>query len=267
MIWTYTATCTLGITSVALIQMGIAKAASALIFGSGSVMNKDFWTEFGRSTIDGLTGEVLTRRAHLASSWQNWVFNGALMFVAAGLGEETLKYLPIAYARRRGMPEERQKRKRAYVDYALAGALGFGLVENIGCLYAACEPKLEAWPKLVLTLFERVIVGQIGHISMAALTALRAIRRDYYGDPLSWWGVVGPAVLYHGTFDYVALSASALEGNVGWIHPSGLRIMAPMLGLCIGLVASSVWQVRQEWNEIEDRDRIIRSSEDESSEK
>lgn len=42
MIWTYAAVCTLGITSVALIQMGIAKAASALLFGSGSAMNTDF---------------------------------------------------------------------------------------------------------------------------------------------------------------------------------------------------------------------------------
>jgi hypothetical protein len=52
------------------------------------------------------------------------------MFIPAGLVEQTLKYLPIAYARRRygGMEKESktQHRNRAYIDYALSAALSFG---------------------------------------------------------------------------------------------------------------------------------------------
>lgn len=268
MIWTYAAAGTAGLASVALIQLVICKAATTVLFGSGTAVEKDFWTEFLRSSIKGLTASEITRRAELGASWQNWVFNAVLTFVAAGLGEETLKYLPIAYARRRGTAKQRKQRNRAYIDCALAGALSFGLVENIGFLYAACKPgHEESWSKLLLTLFERVIVGQIGHVSVAALTALRAIRRDCYGDPLSWWSVVGPAVTYHGTFNFVAMAASALEGNVGWIHPTGLRITATMLGLATGLVVTAVWQVRREWKALDDRDRVIRSSADDSAQK
>jgi RsiW-degrading membrane proteinase PrsW (M82 family) len=128
----------------------------------------------------------------------------------AGLVEETLKYLPIAYARRR---DAAQRRDRAYIDYALAGALSFGVIENIGFLYASCEKGHESWARLLLTVFERVVVGASGHLLVAALTALRAIRRDYYGEKLSWWGVVGSSV---------AMAFSTVEGSAGWIHPTGM---------------------------------------------
>ena len=254
MIWTYAATGTIGLTTAALLQMIICTTASTFLFGSGST-RKDFWNEFQRSTVVGLTSDELKHRAGLATSWQNWVFNGVLAFVAAGLVEEILKYLPIAYARRRGTAERRRQRDRAYIDYALAGALSFGVVENIGFLYASCEKGHETWPKFVLTLFERVVFGSLGHLLTGALTALRAIRRDYYGDHLSWWGVVGPSVILHGTFDFVAMSFSALEGNVGWIHPTGAQNTTVMFGLLAGLVSNAAWRVRQNWKALEDHDR------------
>ncbi|MCJ1396340.1 hypothetical protein MMC18_009229 [Xylographa bjoerkii] len=263
-IWLYAAAGTVGLCTVALVQIVICKAASAILFGSDE-MRKSFWTEFQRSTIDGLTAAELTRRAKLAASWQNWAFNSVLTFVAAGLTEEILKYLPIAYARRRGTAKQRQRRNRAYIDYVLAGALSFGLIESIGFLYAFCKQGHESWPKLVLTLFERIVLGQLGHMSIALLTALRAIRRDYYGDQLSWWSVVGPSVILHGTFDFGALAASALEGNVGWIHPTGVRHTTVMLGLGTGLVVGTAWQVRQEWEALDNRDRAGQSFEDDSA--
>lgn len=255
LVWTYATTGTLGLTAVALVQIGICKAVSAFLFSSET--RKVFWKEFARTTVVGLTAGERTRRAKLASSWQNWVFNGALSFLAAGFFEEALKYLPIFYARHWGSPEKNGKRRdRAYIDYAVAGALSFGVIETIGTLYASCERGQEAWPKLALAVVERVVFGQLAHLSVAALTALRAIRRDYYGDQLSWWSVVGPAALLHGAFDFVCLSASALEGNVGWIHPSGLGTTFTMLGLCSSLVATAVWKVRQEWMGLNDRDRV-----------
>ena len=253
LIWTYATAGTLGLFLVMLLQLAICSAASNLLFGSGQARN-DFWTEFGRGNIDGLTPREITRRVRLASSWQNWVFNGVLTFVVAGLGEETLKYLPIAYARRRGTAEQRKQRNRAYIDYAVAGALSFGLVEMIGFLYGACEQGREPWLKLMSTLLERM-VGSLAHVLVAALTAMRAIRRDCCGDRMSWWSVVGPAVILHGTFDFVAMGASALEGNVGWIHPVGVETTTAMLGLIGAVITTAAWQVRQEWKTLGDYDR------------
>jgi RsiW-degrading membrane proteinase PrsW (M82 family) len=192
------------------------------------------------------------------------------MFIAAGLVEETLKYLPIAYARRRygGIAKEGkpQHRNRAYIDYALSAALSFGLLESFDFIYAARD---DTWPKFLLTLVERLVIGQVGHLSAAALTALRAIRRDYYGDgdDLSWWGVVGPAVMFHGMFNFVAISGSAVEGNVGWIHPSNLRIVLPGLGVMVGMVATLVGRVRREWVGIEDLDQMSRTAGDDEAKK
>ena len=173
----------------------------------------------------------------------------------AGLLEEMLKYLPITYARRRGIDGQRKPRNRAYIDYAFAGALSFGVVENIAFLYASCEKGNEAWPKLLRTVLERIVIGSTGHLLVACLTALRSIRKDYYGEQLSWLGVVGPAAILHGTFDFVALAFSSLEGNVGWIHPTGVRNTSTMMGLLTGLVATAAWLVRRDWMALDNRDR------------
>lgn len=253
MIWTYATAGTVGLTAVALVQMVSCSAVGTLLFGAGQGRT-DFWNEFRRSSVQGLTADELTRRAALAGSWQNWVFNGVLTFVAAGFLEETLKCLPIAYARRRGTAEQRRRRNRAPLDYALAGALGFSVVESIGFLYAACEQGNETGTKLMLTLFER-IAGAFAHLLVASLTALRATRRDYHGVKMSWWSVIAPSALLHGASDFIAISASALEGNVGWIHPTGTGTTTTMLGLMSGLVATAAWQVRREWKAINDGDR------------
>lgn len=254
MIWIFAATGTVGLVAAALLQMGVCTAASAILFRSPST-KEAFWKEFGRGTVVGLTADEVTYRAKLASSWQNWAFNGVLAFIAAGLVEEVLKYLPIVYARRRGTTEERKRRDRAYIDYALAGALSFGVVENIGFLYAACETGQESWSQFTLTLFERIVVGSLSHLLAGLLTALRATRRDYHGYRLSEWGVIVPSVLLHGAFDFVAMSASAVEGNVGWIHPTGFQNTAVMFGLIAGVVSTAAWQVWQNWKALNDRDQ------------
>ena len=263
MIWTYVAVGTVGLTGAALIQMAITKGASAVIFKT-HVASTEFWKEFTRSTVTDMTTDQLARRAELAASWENWVSNAVLCFISAGFVEETLKYLPIAYARRWGTAKQREQRTRAYIDYALAGALSFGMIETIGYLYISCDSANETLAKSVLTLLARVIVGQVGHLSVAALTALRAIRRDYYGDKLNWLEVVGPSILLHGTYNFLAMSGSTLEGNVGWIQPTGVRIVTMGFGLITSLVASTVWQVDREWKSLEIRDRFIKPSEDES---
>jgi RsiW-degrading membrane proteinase PrsW (M82 family) len=228
--------------------------AICILFGRGPTRNA-FWNELWRGTVDGLTADELARRAQLAATWQNWVFNAIFTFLAAGLVEETLKYLPIAYVRHRGdSAEQRPHRSRAYLDYTLSAALGFGVVEAIGFIYAACADGGETGSKLALTVLERV-VGSLGHLLVTALTALRATRKDFCGDQMSWLSVTGPAIVFHGAFNFVAISASALEGNVGWIHPTGTWNTTAMIGLTTALMATSAWKVGREWKALEDRDR------------
>ncbi|KAF7116899.1 hypothetical protein CNMCM5793_005529 [Aspergillus hiratsukae] len=249
LIWTFTLSGTLGLAAAAAVQMGICQAVSAVLFSSEE-LRREFWDEFSRTTIAGLTEAQLMRRAELASSWQNWVFNGALTYLAAGLVEEVLKYIPVIYARRRDA-KRKQRRDRSYIDYVLAGALGFSVVENIGFIYTACEGGHESWTKLLLTFVERVVLGQLGHLSVACLTALRATRRDYYGDSLGLWGVIGPAGLFHGTYNFAVMGASALEGNVGWIHPNGLQNSVLVLGLVSGMIGMAVQKVKGEWEKVQ----------------
>ncbi|GFF84759.1 hypothetical protein IFM61606_03038 [Aspergillus udagawae] len=249
LIWTITLSGTLGLAAAAAVQMGICQAVSAVLFSSEE-LRTEFWAEFSRITITGLTGEQLDRRAELASSWQNWIFNGTLTYLAAGLVEELLKYIPVIYARRRDA-KKKQRRDRAYIDYVLASALGFSVVENIGFIYSACEGGQESWPKLLLTFVERVVLGQLGHLSVACLTALRATRRDYHGDSLGLWGVIGPAVWFHGTYNFALMSVSAMEGNVGWIHPNGLRNSVLALGLVSGMIGLAIQKVKQEWRKVQ----------------
>ena len=67
---------------------------------------------------------------------------------------------------------EVKPRDRAYIDYAITGALSFGLVEIIGFLCSAIESGSQTGSGLALTVFGRVAV-QLAHLSVAALNALR----------------------------------------------------------------------------------------------
>jgi RsiW-degrading membrane proteinase PrsW (M82 family) len=253
LIWTYASVGTIGLVGAAVTQLAICYAAATLLFGSGE-SRTNFFNELQLGTIADLTVDELTRRATLAASWQNWIFNGIFTFIAAGLVEEALKCLPIVYARRRGTPKSRKPRDRAYIDYALAGALSFGVVECIGSIYGACIDGQKTLPKILLTLFERVVIGSFGHLLLGFSTALRAIRKDYCGEDMSWWSVVVPSVISHGVFNFVAISCSALEGNVGWTHPTSTKILAAMFGVLVGVVGLTIWQVRQDWMLLNEHD-------------
>lgn len=167
--------------------------------------------------------------------------------------------MPIIYARRRGAKIEREKRNRAYIDYAVAGALGFGFAETVGYLYVSCESTNQSLTKSVFTLAIRVVAGQVGHVSVAALTALRAIRRDYYREKLNLLQVIGPSILLHGAYNFVAMIGSTLEGNVGWIQPTSAKIIAVGLGLIGSLVSFAIFEVNREWKVLEIRDRLAKS--------
>ncbi|KAL8904436.1 MAG: hypothetical protein Q9207_003265 [Kuettlingeria erythrocarpa] len=240
LLWTYVCVGTIGLAAVLLVQTAISSATLTLLFPFSGSAKEDFRNEFSRSSTDDLSPSELAHRAALAGSWQNWVFNAVLAYIIAALVEETLKYLPIVYARRRF---NSKTASAPYLDYALAGALSFGVVETIGFLAAAAAAdSQQSWPKFALTILERVVAGALGHLLTSVLTALRAAR--YQG---SWWRSIGPSVLLHGTWNFVAMAASAREGNVGWVHPTGVGNTLGMLSGVVGALGLAAFLVRGEW--------------------
>lgn len=235
-------------------------------------------------SVDGITAEEGARRAVMAGSWRNWVFNAILSFVAAGLMEEVVKFAPVLYAKRRNGNEiekeddsvesskvesskKNRRRDRSYIDFAIAGTLGFGLVEALGFIYTICKVEGQGRGMIALMVVERV-AGQMGHLATAALSAVRATRRDFYaedgeaegedrsgGKRMPWWQIIGPSALYHGLSDFVALSASALDGNVGFIHPRGVKLVVSMIGVIGCIWGAAGWQMWKEWGELDEIDR------------
>ena len=193
LVWTYVLTATLGVATVSALQAAVAFGLATLLYGNGEARSF-LIQEAMRSTVVDVSPEILTRRAEVASSFRYMALVCSIFFTTAGLGEELLKFLPIIWARRSGTPEERKPRDRAYLDYAISAALSFGVVEGIGFLHTACVTGKETGAKLALSVVERLGLGSTGHVLMAVLTALRAIRKDYYQDRLSWWQVLGPSV-------------------------------------------------------------------------
>jgi len=263
MLWTFVTTGTIGITLVGLAQAAILKGAGFFLFSSDKL--KDYFEEFARSTINGLSPEQIAHRVYLASTWQNWVFNALLSFAAAGLCEEVLKYLPVVYAQRRGREKERKERNRAYIDYAVAGALSFTLIESIGFIYGTAEQDQGTWPIFIMTCAERLFMAPIAHLSVGALSALRATRRDFYGEKMSLLSILGPSVFVHGLFDFMALSFSTLDGNPGWIHPTRPRLVIPMVSMGVAILSGAVWAVTREWKKIKSYERARKPSADGSS--
>lgn len=228
---------TIGLAAVLLVQTAISSATMTLLFPFSTSAKNEFLTEFSRSTNNDLSPSQRTHRAALASSWHNWVFNAVLVYIIAGLVEETLKYIPIVYARR----HRSSTASAVYLDYALAGALSFGVVETIGFL-AVAAGSYEGWHQFALTILERILGGAVGHLLTAVLTALRAIRYES-----SWWRTIGPSVLLHGSWNFVAMAASAREGNVGWVHPTGVANTVWMLSGVVGVLVVAGLLVRGEW--------------------
>ncbi|KAI4174841.1 MAG: hypothetical protein LQ346_008172 [Caloplaca aetnensis] len=241
LLWTYTCVGSIGLAAVLLAQTAISSATLTLLFPFSSSAKEDFRNEFSRSSSEDLSPSELAHRTALAGSWRNWVFNAVFAYIIAALVEETLKYLPIIYARRRRGSSATAS--APYLDYALAGALSFGVVETIGFLAAAAAAgSHHSWLRFALTILERVVAGALGHLLTAVLTALRAARYQS-----SWWRTIGPSVLLHGTWNFVAMAASAREGNVGWVHPTGVGNTVGMLSGVVGLLGVAALLVRGEW--------------------
>ena len=128
----------------------------------------------------------------------------------------------------------------------------------ISFIYAACSSAQEPLPKLAFTVLERLVVCGLGQLLTAALTALRFTKqkpkntRSYLR---TWWNAIWPSVLLHGSSNFIAMSASTLEGNVGWIHPRSAWITGPMIVGVLSVQAVGARLVRGEWRAMEHKAR------------
>ncbi|ORY61654.1 uncharacterized protein BCR38DRAFT_440811 [Pseudomassariella vexata] len=214
-LWTYILTGTVGVTVVVITQYVLSYLCAAILFGSEI---GEYMDQFSKSEKDLTESDpaVLARRREMAMRWQYWVFLLLLAFVFAAVIEECLKYSALILARRYG----RVIHERNYVTIVMAGALGFSIIENIGFVYATVQAGQGAG-QLALTLLERVVIASPMHALGAVVIGINVIRRDVYKHDLNLMHVLGLPVLIHGTFDFGLFAVSALNGNVGWVHPHG----------------------------------------------
>jgi RsiW-degrading membrane proteinase PrsW (M82 family) len=242
-------------------QLGILTATTRLLFPDKEV-RKAFMKEFGRATVENLSPEEITKRVALSSTWQNWAFIATLSFGMAGLLEELLKASWIYSAKNRSKCTGKPIQKTTYLDFTVTSALSFGLLEGIGFLYAAVETQKETGLKLFRTIAERFLYGSTSHVLLAALTGLRAARKDLNGDKLSWWGVVAPSVFFHGCGNTAAFTFSKLEGNVGFIHPTGFWNQVGLYLSLASVNAVAGWMVYKEWTGLQRRSPNTKSDKD-----
>lgn len=243
MLWTYFTMASVGFCLSSLLQL--AALMGSVHFLLDAETKHQFMTEFFRTSLEGLDTEQLKIRASISNTWQNWCINFILFFFIAGFGEETLKFMPIIYARKK------YKGTSTYIDLAAAGALGYGTMESILFVRLACTTGESGWFEPSLTMLERVVSGSTGHALLSILTALRAIRRDSCGEPTNTWRLLSPSACLHGAFNFFAVSLSTLDGNVGFIRPKGVWKHMAMYCMLAATYAGMLAWMRREWKYIQ----------------
>ncbi|KAH6644926.1 hypothetical protein BKA67DRAFT_586479 [Truncatella angustata] len=238
LIWTYVLTGTIGTTLVVVFQSLLSYGFAVVIFGSDL---DTYFKEFGKSEkiLMEADEETLSRRREMAGRWGYWLYLVFLAFITAGLIEEYMKYCALNLARRYG----RVTKQRDFLTVAVAAALGFSTIENIGFVYAAVREK-QPTNELFLTVAERVVVGSTGHSLPALLVGINAVQENYHNQPTSLFVVIRDAVLFHGSADFMLFAISAIDGNVGWVHPRG-SLMYLMFALVIIMQSTFGCYVRQ----------------------
>jgi RsiW-degrading membrane proteinase PrsW (M82 family) len=237
-----------------------------------------------------LADEEMSEFMANTSSWRKWAFLATFTFCTAAT-EEGIKYLSIVYARRRNRQRERsvartekdderrrQTRRfdgdRAYIDYAIACGLGFGIFEAVGYLFGqAHKSNID----FIRALAERLI-GCVGHVTWILPTALRAIRRDFppplppsissasarendNGEAkrkpsrkMSWFSVIGPGVLMHWANNFTSFGTMTLM-EAGWISLAQAYSIIFLVMICLYVMAG--WVVRRECRKLNDDEKKI----------
>ncbi len=93
---------------------------------------------------------------------------------------------------------------QGYELYAIASALGFSTIENIGYLLSgALSEGSNSLLDIFLNTLGRTFISTPLHLMTGYLIGLMVIRRDLLGETnLRLWRVMGFSVFWHGTFDF-----------------------------------------------------------------
>lgn len=233
--WTYILSGTVGVAAVSIVQTLIGYVFGIIIFGSTF---DEYMEEFGRKNVATITENERRRRAEMAWTWQYFTMILIFAFILAGSLEEIVKYVAITINRGRGG----KLKPIEYIGFALASSLGFSTIENIGFVYVSTEA--ESVGMIAVTLIERLVLGSTGHCLMAALTACNMIASDVHGACMTPWQILYPAILYHGMFDFAIFGISALDGNVGWIHPTKASSVLLLFVLAVSMLVTLATHVR-----------------------
>ena len=175
-----------------------------------------------------------------------YLFIFLLAYVVAAGTEEMLKYLtPLRFraCTHSACPY-------VYLVCALACALGFATVENMGYTFQARhdgapfasgnsttaagagegEGEAAAFAARAYTAYSRAVVAIMAHGLFGGLVGLGLTRRHVVGLPLRWWQILAPAVLAHGSFDFqqmlLALEVweEGLQGGLALALDGGLLL-------------------------------------------
>lgn len=240
LIWTLLSTGTLGVAIVAAVQTTLFRPLASLLFDSRA---SEYLKEFTRQNTAGLSDADKRRRAEMARKWQYFAFLFIFCFGLAALTEEVLKYSAITFASRWGSIETEQQ----YLQCAIAATLGFSTVENIGFIYGA---RTDSRIMLVVTVLERIVLGMPGHALSGCLLALSIVRRDLRHESVGLLGILAFPTFYHGLWDFSLFAISALNGNIGWVHPKNAVSIVAGLGMAVGISIAAFCHVQYEMRDL-----------------
>lgn len=232
MAWLYLASGTIGMIAVTMLESMLSYGFAILLFGSDTKTYLAEWTvqnDDRAHYVDVYSTQHSDVRKQMVSSWQYLLFLVVTSYIAIAMVEEGVKYCSLMVVRRyRAVANEAD-----YITYAMASALGFGTVEGVAFIYQACQS--ESGPIIALYVFQRVFLGTPGHAMTNCLLAINVIRRDLRGQHMSLWQVVRLPVFLHGTFDFGLFYITAVNGNIGWVHPENGISLVLVLALAIGM--------------------------------
>ena len=121
-----------------------------------------------------------------------------LAYISAGGCEEGMKYV-LTNRVKRVTPGFRDR--EGYLLYAVAGALGFSTVENVGYAFQTVTP----WYAVMIGVLTRMVISTPIHVACAYLVGVGVVRREVYGERLPLWRILALPVLLHGSFDFSLL--------------------------------------------------------------
>jgi RsiW-degrading membrane proteinase PrsW (M82 family) len=202
--------------------------------------------ELQRVTLEHVPEYIIQARQQMAWTPRYFVGLTILSYAGSAVVEEAIKYIALRLAVRRARP----RHEHEYLIYAALAGLGFGTLENILVTYDSITENATSG-MLALTVVERLIFASLGHTVMALLTGLQSIRRDSRGEKLPVWRVLAKAVVCHGTSNFILLSVSAWNGNVGWIHPTDAGSIVLALSSVIALQIKAAWDVSKQLKELQ----------------